>query len=337
MADYVKMGKMLKELRTAEGLTQAQLAKEFLTTQDNISRLEKGKAFDCDIICSISKYFGVSADYLLGLSDVQSTDTTVKSVCEYIGCNEEVIDNLKSIYEKSIVSYEEDDEDDEKDIDFSLNTLNQILSAPYFAELIDEIFWLAQFSNAVYINPFSINFGIFDCNCKKKLYSALNLSNDFELSIITKKSLENNKEIREVEKSNMLHLYKTDTHKLSRQIDEENSQSDVSRYKANKILEKLMNTIDFREKFETIDTKEKWLAYLNLTEKEVEECKTKVQQAESLEDLFEIGALSSTDYNFKKNDYEHEQYFTELKSKNLQDMKELEKLRGEQSGKHTED
>lgn len=97
MADYVKMGKMLKELRTAEGLTQAQLAKEFLTTQDNISRLEKGKAFDCDIICSISKFFGVSADYLLGLSDVQSTDTTVKGVCDFTGLSEKAVKSLNSL------------------------------------------------------------------------------------------------------------------------------------------------------------------------------------------------------------------------------------------------
>ena len=70
-------GERLKKLRTAQGLTQAQLAKEFLTTQDKISRLEKGKAFDCDIICSTSKYFGVSADYLLGLTDVAYSEYAI--------------------------------------------------------------------------------------------------------------------------------------------------------------------------------------------------------------------------------------------------------------------
>lgn len=46
-------------------------------------------------IVKIARYYGVSTDYLLGLSNVKSTDTELKGVCEYTGLSEKAVNVLK--------------------------------------------------------------------------------------------------------------------------------------------------------------------------------------------------------------------------------------------------
>ena len=62
--------KKIKEIRKNNQLTQKDFAKKIDSTQDMVSRYEKG---DIDLstamIIKICKTFNVSADYLLGLSD----------------------------------------------------------------------------------------------------------------------------------------------------------------------------------------------------------------------------------------------------------------------------
>ncbi len=63
-------GQRLKELREDKKLSQRQLAKTLGTSQPNLQRWEKG-LFEPDqnTMIVIAEYFGVSADYLLGLED----------------------------------------------------------------------------------------------------------------------------------------------------------------------------------------------------------------------------------------------------------------------------
>lgn len=64
------IGKRLKELRTTEGLTQQELAKILNVSSMSISFYEnEQRKPDSDFIISVSKYFGVSTDYLLGLTN----------------------------------------------------------------------------------------------------------------------------------------------------------------------------------------------------------------------------------------------------------------------------
>lgn len=95
MFNYDSIGEKLKTLRLEKELSQTQLAKELNTTQDNISRLEQGKkAFDCIILRDIAKYFDVSTDYLLGLTDIKSTNIDLQAVNLYTGLNETAINSL---------------------------------------------------------------------------------------------------------------------------------------------------------------------------------------------------------------------------------------------------
>lgn len=58
----------LKQLRTEKDLTQAALARELNVTQQAVAKWESGKSMpDHSMLLRLSRYYGVSVDYLLGL------------------------------------------------------------------------------------------------------------------------------------------------------------------------------------------------------------------------------------------------------------------------------
>ena len=60
----------LKELRTSENLSQMQLSVKLNISQSAIAKWELGKTEPtATAIIILSKYFGVTSDYLLGLED----------------------------------------------------------------------------------------------------------------------------------------------------------------------------------------------------------------------------------------------------------------------------
>ncbi|GHU60022.1 transcriptional regulator [Clostridia bacterium] len=64
----------LKTLRKNKGITQEELAKAIGVLRHSYVYYEKGtRSPTCDILVKICKQLDVSADYLLGLSDVIST------------------------------------------------------------------------------------------------------------------------------------------------------------------------------------------------------------------------------------------------------------------------
>ena len=65
------LGKRIKELRNAKGISQAKLGCEFNLTQQAIAKWEKEIAEpDSANISKLASYFGVSTDYLLGKSNI---------------------------------------------------------------------------------------------------------------------------------------------------------------------------------------------------------------------------------------------------------------------------
>ena len=65
-----KFQNRLRELREEKGLSQNQLAKLTGFSNASISRWENGvQDIASDYLIVLCKYFGVSADYLLGLED----------------------------------------------------------------------------------------------------------------------------------------------------------------------------------------------------------------------------------------------------------------------------
>ena len=64
----------LKELRERRGITQTQLGQILDVEKSTISKYEKGTlGLSSNAISTLCDYFGVSADYLLGLSETPTT------------------------------------------------------------------------------------------------------------------------------------------------------------------------------------------------------------------------------------------------------------------------
>lgn len=51
-----------------------------------------------DKLIQIAKYYNVSADYLLGLTNVKSTDVDIRRISQHTGLSEESIENLQNIH-----------------------------------------------------------------------------------------------------------------------------------------------------------------------------------------------------------------------------------------------
>ncbi len=65
--------KRLKELRTTNNLNQSKVAMDTNISQSNISGYENGKRHpDSQSLIRLSKYYNVSSDYLLELTDVKN-------------------------------------------------------------------------------------------------------------------------------------------------------------------------------------------------------------------------------------------------------------------------
>ncbi len=60
----------IRDLREDRDLSQYQIAKVIKTTQQQYSKIETGKSDICgEKLILLSKFYGVSVDYILGLSD----------------------------------------------------------------------------------------------------------------------------------------------------------------------------------------------------------------------------------------------------------------------------
>ena len=67
----------IRELRTARGWRQSDLAKKLNTSQQTVARYETGeRGLDVDTILALCDIFGCTADYLLGRSLLPTADLT---------------------------------------------------------------------------------------------------------------------------------------------------------------------------------------------------------------------------------------------------------------------
>jgi len=93
----------LKALREKAGLNQSQLADKLCVSRGSISFYENGDRIpDIEFLCKVSEYFDVSADWLLGLSDVKSLDVDIKGISEKTGLSEKAATKLKQLNSDSV-------------------------------------------------------------------------------------------------------------------------------------------------------------------------------------------------------------------------------------------
>ena len=158
----------LKELmdNSTPKTTQQDLAQILNVTRQQISNYATGKTSpDPNTICTLAKYFHVSTDYLLGVSDIPQSDADIAKMNKSLGLSEKVISFLQwqmsALYEltnketpsDAFAEYERLQESFQTDVDFEkLNrarelgfivnerTIPIILSRiRLFSEMINEI------------------------------------------------------------------------------------------------------------------------------------------------------------------------------------------------------
>ena len=92
-----EFGKRLKELRTEKGISQHHLGLEIKSCQSVISDWENGNAEPtASIIVAVADYFGVSADYLLGVTEFRGN---AERLHEKVTTDYTVADFLDTLFE----------------------------------------------------------------------------------------------------------------------------------------------------------------------------------------------------------------------------------------------
>lgn len=82
----------LRDLRREKGVSQDELSKILGVSKSTLGLWETGDTLpDARSLHDLAVYYGVSADYLLGLTDVQTSDTNIKAICEYTGLHADTV------------------------------------------------------------------------------------------------------------------------------------------------------------------------------------------------------------------------------------------------------
>ncbi len=118
-----KIAEKLVELRTSKGVTQEDVAQSLSVSNKTVSKWENGASTpDLSMLVEISKYYGVTTDTLLGLSDdkKQSTKEKIHSLFEGLDRRESVLKAFETVkalvptmYE-TVSKYKDDIYDKEK-------------------------------------------------------------------------------------------------------------------------------------------------------------------------------------------------------------------------------
>lgn len=74
---YCSFGENLKKLRKGRGMTQSELGSKIGLSKAVISKYETGLGYPSfDVLIRIARFFGVTTDYLLGVSSEKLMDIT---------------------------------------------------------------------------------------------------------------------------------------------------------------------------------------------------------------------------------------------------------------------
>ena len=89
-------GQIITKLREDSMQKRQETADALGISRASLEYYEKDKRKpDIEVLTKIADYYHVSADYLLGRTNVKTTDKDLQFVCEYTGLTEESVNNLR--------------------------------------------------------------------------------------------------------------------------------------------------------------------------------------------------------------------------------------------------
>jgi len=98
----LKFKERLRLLRALNCVSQEQFAKALGISRMSVSHYEVGRNVpDIEVLQKTAKFFNVSTDYLLGLSDVKNTDAALQVICKELKLSEKAIEHLHNTKEYS--------------------------------------------------------------------------------------------------------------------------------------------------------------------------------------------------------------------------------------------
>jgi len=93
---YSVLAERLRWLRQEDGISQEELGSKIGVTRQSISDYENGKKNPrWDLVVELAKHYGVSLDYLLGITDSKSKSQVVQEVSNEIGLSDNAINILR--------------------------------------------------------------------------------------------------------------------------------------------------------------------------------------------------------------------------------------------------
>ena len=88
----------LRELRYKKGISQQALANTLGLAKSTVGYWENGDSLpDAQSLSALAELYGVSADYMLGRSDVKSTEMSTQEICDSTGLQEETVERLMEL------------------------------------------------------------------------------------------------------------------------------------------------------------------------------------------------------------------------------------------------
>lgn len=91
------LGKRLKALMNRDGINQNQLAQELNVNKSTVSNWLKADNIKSEHLVSLAKYFGVTTDFLLGLTNNASPDYELRSITDLTGLSDKAITVLANL------------------------------------------------------------------------------------------------------------------------------------------------------------------------------------------------------------------------------------------------
>lgn len=89
------LAERMTELRKKHNFTQEDIAKYLDCNRATVANYENGKRQpDYNTLIKLAQKYGVSTDYLLGLTDVTTADRDLKFICDYTGLSEKSVQIL---------------------------------------------------------------------------------------------------------------------------------------------------------------------------------------------------------------------------------------------------
>ena len=97
-------------LRKKQNKKRQEVADDLGISRSSLEYYEKNKRKpDIEVLTKIADYYNVSADYLLGRTNAETTDKDLRFVCEYTGLSENTIMTLHNsggIWENLKIEYD---------------------------------------------------------------------------------------------------------------------------------------------------------------------------------------------------------------------------------------